>query len=306
MNGASVYSSVQSTFNVRDQVTNVTEYAGAVGSGGATQQTTMSYDGYGQLWKRKRPQESGDTIFTYNANGQVLSSTDARGATGTLTYNSRGLMTQALYTKPVGSDIADTPTVTFLYDAAGNRTEMDDGPGKVNYYYDTQSRMTHETRTFDTLTGQSFQLQYEYNLSGQVTKITDSTNAYINYAYDKTGRKTAITGSSFGGVTNYATGIAYRAWNPPKAASYGSGFAASAKYNARYQVKEFDIPGVIGGTYSYNLDGQLNTFVPSTPQSSDYDFRMGRTYTYDSIGRLNGSSASGGGLFPYAYNPTYV
>jgi YD repeat-containing protein len=303
MNGASVYSSAQTTFNVRDQVTNLTEYAGAVGSGGASQETVMTYDGYGRLWTRKRPQETTATTYSYYANDQIMAATDARGATGTLTYNARGLLTQAIYSVPAG--VAATPTVTFQYDAAGNRTVMDDGPGQVTYNYDTLSRITNETRTLDSLPGQSFQLQYEYNLSGQVTKLTDPTNAYINYAYDKTGRTTGITGSAFGGVTQYATGIAYRAWNGPKTASYGSGFAATVKYTPRLQVKEFDLPGVIGGTYTYNLDGQLNTFTPSTPQSSDYDWRMGRTFTYDAIGRMSGSAASGGGNFPFAYNPTY-
>jgi YD repeat-containing protein len=304
MNGASVYSSAQTTFNVRDQVTNLTEYAGAVGSGGASQETVMTYDGYGRLWTRKRPQETTATTYSYYDNDQIMAATDARGATGTLTYNARGLMTQATYSVPAG--VAATPTVTFQYDAAGNRTVMDDGPGQVNYIYDTLSRITQETRTFDELPGQSFALQYEYNLSGQVTKLTDPTNAYINYTYDKTGRTTAITGSSFGGVTQYATGITYRAWNVPKAASYGSGFTGSAKYTPRLQVKEFDIPGVIGGTYNYNLDGQINTFTPSTPQSSDYDWRMSRSFTYDAIGRMISSQAAGGSsLFPFAYNPTY-
>ena len=51
-----------------------------------------------------------------------------------------------------------------------------------------------------------------------------------------------------------------------------------------------------------HTDGQLNTFTPSTPLSNQYDYRMGRSFSYDPLGRMNASSATG---FPYAYNPTY-
>ena len=264
-NGSSVYSSAQNSFNGRDQVINTTEYAGAVGSA-TSQSTLLTYDGYGRLQTRKRPQETSPTTYSYNNNNQVVSSIDARGASGTLVYNLRGLMTQASYTVPSG--VATTPTVNFQYDAAGNRTQMDDGPGLVTYQYNSLSQLTQETRTFDMISGQIFPISYEYNLGGQIKKITDHTNVSINYAYDKTGRTTDITGSSFAGITNYATGKTYRAWGVPKAVSYGSGFNGSAKYNGRLQVTQFDIPTVIGGTYSYNLDGQLNTFTPSTPLSN--------------------------------------
>jgi YD repeat-containing protein len=106
------------------------------------------------------------------------------------------------------------------------------------------------------------------------------------------------------GVTSYASGIQYRAWGAPKAVSYGSGFSASAKYNVRMQVSEFDIPGVIGGTYTYNDDRQLSTFVASTTaQPTQYDTRMNRTFGYDQFGRLNSSVAGGSGFYA-TYNPT--
>ena len=43
------------------------------------------------------------------------------------------------------------------------------------------------------------------------------------------------------------------------------------------QVSQFDIPGVIWGTISYNLDGQLSTFVAATLLSNQYVSVMGNT-----------------------------
>jgi len=47
LGGGSVYSTTVNTYNVRDQVTLVRQWAGAENGGGAYQDTTMSYDG---LW----------------------------------------------------------------------------------------------------------------------------------------------------------------------------------------------------------------------------------------------------------------
>jgi YD repeat-containing protein len=297
-----VYSSRVPVYNVRDQVETMTEYAGAPGSGGASQATLMTYDGFGRLASRKRPQENAPTTYAYYQNDKLYSGTDARGAVGTLSYNNRNLLTQASYSVPSG--VAATPDVTFQYNENGQRTLMDDGPGQVSYEYNTLGQLFRETRSYDAITSRNFPLEYEYSLSGQMKKVTDPYNDSISYALDKTGRVTGITGSPYGGVTNYATGIAYRAWDAPKAVSFGSGFSASAKYTARLQVREFDIPTVIGGTYQYNPDGSLNTFVAETPQSNEYDRYMDRAFSYDEHGRMSSTTSSGGlpYLFTYEYD----
>jgi YD repeat-containing protein len=296
-----IYSTVTNTYNVRDQITNIEEKDETTG---VSQQTMMSYDGHGRLRTRKRPQEDGPTTFDYYNDDRLMHSKDARNAEGSLSYNARGLLTAATYVTPNG--VAPTSSVTFQYDASGMRTVMDDGPGQVTYQYDSQNRLTGETRAFDAIAGKVFTLSYGYNLSGQLTAITypatGAASDTINYTRDKAGRITAITGTPYGGVTSYVSGIQYRAWGAPKAASYGSGFSASAKYTARMQVSEFDIPGVIGGTYTYNDDGQLSAFVASTPQYSQYDRRMDRTFGYDEFGRMN-SSVAGGYGFVATYSP---
>ncbi|MEK7829576.1 MAG: hypothetical protein AAB401_00740, partial [Acidobacteriota bacterium] len=165
------YSSAVTAYDVRNLATSVTEYAGAVGSGGATQQTVMTYDGHGRLKTRKRPQEDAATTFDYYANDQLQHSKDARNAEGTLTYNNRGLMTSATYINP--GNVAPTSSVTFQYDSSGMRTEMDDGPGKVTYQYSSLNRLNSETRTFDAIANKTFTLTYGYNLAGQLNTLTD-------------------------------------------------------------------------------------------------------------------------------------
>jgi YD repeat-containing protein len=83
--------------------------------------------------------------------------------------------------------VAATPNVSFAYDAAGNRTSMTDGLGSVSYSYDQLSRLTAETRT---LSGMSFVLNYQYNLAGELTSISNQWGAQVGYNYDKVGRPT--------------------------------------------------------------------------------------------------------------------
>ena len=103
--------------------------------------------------------------------------TDPRGATATYTYNARHLLTNITYAKPPASQAqteaipAIAPTA-FDYDAAGNRSWMTDKLGRVDYTYDTWSRLKTETRKFDDISGPTFQLSYDYNLTGGITSLT--------------------------------------------------------------------------------------------------------------------------------------
>lgn len=150
----------------------------------------MTYDGHGRLSTRKLPIElstAPPTTYLYNVDDTVQKVTDPREASSTYTYNARHLVTNIVYARPTGSSlneieaIPDVPPVAFGYDSARNRILMTDGLGGVDYVYDTWSRLTSETRTFNDFPGSTFPLTYEYHLSGGLKKLTDPDRAYINY-----------------------------------------------------------------------------------------------------------------------------
>src|SRR5205823_3733794 len=143
----------------------------------------------------------------------------------------------------------------------------------TSYQYNQLSRLTSETRTFTNVG--SFILSYGYNLAGELTSITDPAGAIVNYSYDKTGRMSDVTGSSFAGVTSYATNMQYRAWGAIKSASFGNTLTESASYNSRLQATHLEVPGVISKNYQYDGDGRLH-------YSADLiDNRFDRSYSYD-------------------------
>jgi YD repeat-containing protein len=295
-----VYASTTTAYNTRDQVISVKQYKGD-GDGVSCptetcQEATMSYDGHGRLAARRLPQEDGNTTYTYFANDLLQSSTDARGANGTFIYNDRGLMTDANYAG--GSGVATTPNVSFDYDELGNLLWMDDGPGRVDYNYNTLGRLMSESRQFDAIPGMTFQLSYDYNLAGGLKQVTDPRGDVIHYGHDSGGRLTSVTGSSFAGVTNYATGFQYRAWGQPKYLDYGDSFHADIGYNARMSVNSFNIPGVLGANYTLNEDGRIRSV------DSLIDSRLNRGFSWDHMGRIIGSGAGAPGN-PNQFSQSY-
>jgi YD repeat-containing protein len=310
----SVYATTAQTFNTRDQVPLVRQFAGLAPTDpqdlscptGTCQQTTMSYDGFGRLQTQHRPEQQGDpnnsaatdhTTWTYNADDTVHRITDARGAYAAYLYNSRHLTTSITYGTLPGvpttgpSAVAPAAPVTFTYDAGGNRMAMIDGQGSTSYAYDQLSRLTTETRHVNELadlpTGGDYTFTYEYNLAGALSRVTDPFGAQVGYSRDAAGRISAVTGAGYGNTTLYASDFQYRAWGALKRLAYPDGRALDVSYNARLQARSFVLASAgptnqatVSMTYEYNADGRLRY------ARDVLDGRFDRSYGYDHAGRL--------------------
>src|SRR5262249_39132310 len=105
--GGSVYSATVNSYNARDQVMQVRQYAGAEGNG-TYQDTTLPYDGYGRLKTKHVPEQSTgtSTTYAYNNDDTMHSVTDARGAATIYSYNNRHMVSGISYSVPQGSSIA--------------------------------------------------------------------------------------------------------------------------------------------------------------------------------------------------------
>ncbi|MBX3292147.1 MAG: RHS repeat protein [Acidobacteria bacterium] len=221
-------------------------------------------------------------------------------------YNNRGLVTGITWN--VGSTgVTGTAAVGFDYDNLGNRTEMTDGLGTQTYEYDELSRLTAETRSFtDTLVNaplpdNSFRLEYTYHLAGQLKSLKDPYGQQINYANDRTGRLSTVTGSSFGGVTSYAYDPAYRAWGGLKHLKFGSANQITIDYNDRlapmsFVANQISAPTnkLFDKTYDYFADGRISLIDENISLLDKFD----RSFSYDHLGRVkdakSGIEAHGG------------
>ncbi len=165
--------------------------------------------------------------------------------------------------------------------SAENQAFRIDGVGTQAYSYDQLSRLTSETRTF-TGVG-SFTVGYDYNLAGELKRLTDAANSTTNYSFDATGRLNGVTGSDnlVGGVAVYASNFSYRAFGGLKTMTDGSSHTSTLLYNSRQQPTHFDLSGgVTAQNYDCYNDGRVSVVHNTTDANFD------RSYSYDHTGRL--------------------
>jgi YD repeat-containing protein len=311
--GASVYKTTTATYNALDQATRIFAQDEASGAG---QETLMNYDGYGRLWKSKAPDQSNPTVRAYNADGTTQSVTDARGVITNFAYNARHLVTGVSYDrhgmtsvsteKANGTsgttDIADTPTVIYQYDAAGNRTSMataNGAGGSCTYAYNPLSQMTSESRLLPGLTG-TYMLSYDYTIGGQLKSVTDqAAGTSFTNDYDAAGQITGVSGTGFEtATTQFTSGMKYRAWGALKAMAYGNGTSLALSYDQRGLLKHYGVDGVTqdgqygamahGSDFDYYDDGRVKYASDLFTDAQPFDnYKLhDRAYSYDHVGRL--------------------
>jgi YD repeat-containing protein len=313
--GGSVYSTTINTYNALDQVTRVRQHQGTDTST-TYQDTTATFDGYGRLKTKHVPEQQVDTndaastdhtTWDYNTDDTIQKVTDARGASVTYSYNSRHLVTGITYNAPTvnfpGSLIPIPPTVNFDYDAARNRAWMNEGgQRRVTYHYDALSRMDWEDRQFPDLTG-TFRLSYEYNLTGQVKKVTDQTSGTsFTTSFDSIGRISGVSGVGYLGSTpTFISSLGYRASGAAKTIAYGNNTNATINYDNRLRVSAYNVTGVnipwtvppmsvpIAASFQYHADGGLKFAQDQGSTNSIRD----RAYQYDQAVRLTEAYSGG-------------
>ncbi len=307
----SVYSTNTVQFNGRDQALSATQ---TEQSTSVSQVTSMTYDGHGRLNTQHRPEQNSGTATTYNYNtdDSISNVTDARGATVTYSYNNQKLPVFVQYSVPQGSSVEIPSNVVFTHDALGNRTQMTDETGTVDYQYNQLSQLTSETKHFTGLTN-GFTLAYSYALSGQLKSITNPDGTIVSYATDRIGRLTAVNGQGFehrvvtwqsGGTPTYTTyninqiahSIQYRAWGAIKHGEFQDGRQYDITYNNKLLPYEYVMPDKMSKRYSYYADGNL-TFARDL-----LDNRNDRSFSFDQVGRM---TKNFGGYIGRGEQPNY-
>jgi RHS repeat-associated protein len=287
-----------------------------------TSKTTYGYDNNDNLTSRT---DANSHIWTYTPDdaNRLQSVTSPAGAAWGFSYWPNGLV--HVKTLPSGSITYDydalnrlsgltysnaptTPNVTFSFDANGNRTQMTDGSGTVNYVYGDENRLSTATRGSDVFS-------YTYYAGGQLKQVTYPDNASVGYQYDGDERLCsvtigAITTSCTTALTN-TTKYAYDKANDliTKTFPAANGYVATMTYdNADRMTKVVNKKGntTLSSFNLGTLDGVGNppslTKILGGTTTTTY-------YTYDPYDRLTGAcnklNCTGSGLtgLGYTYDP---
>ena len=173
-------------------------------------QTGYSFDSLGEVVTETRPDTSVDpsgmtTTYTYDDDGNVLTSEDANGVTTTNTYTPLDQLSGVSYSGSAAH------SVSYVYDTNGNRTSMVDGTGTSTYAYDAFNELTSDEN------GASKTVSYSYDSLGDQTSITYPLGAgatwantdTVSYTYDAASELLSVTDFNGNTVaeTNTADGL---------------------------------------------------------------------------------------------------
>lgn len=247
------------------------------------------------------PDNNGWTIgFTYDDNGNVLTSRDANNVVITNTYDAMN--------RPLTRSYSDgTPTVTYTYDdtqvpySKGRLTKIASSVSEARYTeYDLAGRLvTSEQRT----DGEVYPSEYKYNLSGSLIEQTYPSGRVVKHVLDSNGDISMIQSkkNADAGYWNYAKHFEYTASGVIKHLQLGNGLWESAEMNSRNQVLHLRMGnsptdgGLMHLTYEYgefdtggNVDVTKNAgnIAKQTITFNGLANPFVQSYKYDSLDRI--------------------
>ena len=202
--------------------------------------STFTYDGLNRQIREADPLGHA-TAYGYDAAGNRVSLADAEGFTTTFVYDALNRLTRIDYPDPDAD-------VTFTYDAAGFRTEMQDGVGTTAWTYDDLYRTTAVTDPFGDTVG------YSYDAVGNRTQLTYPDGRSVSYAYDPANRMVQVTD-----------------WDS---------LVTAYSYDPANRLTQTSLPNGVISNYTYDDAGRLLDLTHATMAETLSSF----TYTYDSVG----------------------
>ncbi|MBI5634638.1 MAG: DUF1566 domain-containing protein [Nitrospirae bacterium] len=267
-----------------------TQYPGPLGSSTVVPQ----YSNTGNLMNKPasiKDRNDKSTSFTYDANGNIASATNALSQTTTNTYDQNNNLRTV--TDALGH------TTTYNYDASLIKLLSVVKPlgGTTTYDYYANGRVMTVTET--ATTGGSHVLTYTYDVNGNPLSISDNvTGAQVSFIYDNAGRMTKKT-DQLGKVTDYSYDANDNLIQITQATSNGAVTSTFNfdKNNRMTWVK--DPKGQTTGsktTYAYNTSNQMISVTDQVGKLYQY--------AYDAKGNLITVTDPNNDVISYSYNAT--
>ena len=228
--------------------------------------TTFTYDSQGDLISTTDP--LGGVTTEVWSNGLLQSTTDPLGRTTTYQYDSQRELVDQI--DPLGG------VTTYTYDSAGNQATVTDPLGRTTTsVYDGIRRIVEQT---DALGGTT---TTTYDAQGDVTSVTDPLGQTTQYLYDQRGNEIAQI-DAVGSPVQRATTYTYDALGRQISVTDPNDHTTTSTYDSVGNL--VSVTDALGGvtTYSYDLDNERVTTTDPLGRTT--------TYSYDSLGRRTGET----------------
>jgi RHS repeat-associated protein len=260
---------------------------------------------YGQL-------SGGSCIKGYDANGNLVAKTDARGIVMSYYYDALNRMTNKQSTGGTNVGI-----VNFLYTYDSTTTAVTNGIGRLVatangngeselYGYDAMGRTTSESVYLPSTPKAAATVSAIYDLAGDMTDLTYPDGRHITQVSDSAGRLSesklaAINGTAPASPQIYAQSITYLSDGTPAVLTLGDAVVQTATENNRLQLQSLAVSSPTNAhsgqvTYCYYAkcatsgtgnNGNILSIVDGLNAANT------QAFTYDSLNRINTFSLGG-------------
>ncbi len=283
----------------------------------SSQNRYFMYDALGRMLRVSQPEQEVNSSLnttgnpdnnswtggaTFDNNGNVLTSTNAKGTTITNTYDALNRALTRTY-----SD--GTPTVTNYYDGTGLPSVPDHSKGKLTRVsssvsdsrytaFDITGRLLEYKQITD---GQTYTSSYEYNLAGVLVEETYPSGRVVKNVLDNSGNLSIVQSkkNSSAGYWHYADSFTYNASGAVTKMQLGNGLWETSQFSSRMQPIQLALGVTPTDTSRWKVDyefGELQT--NGTVDAAKNDGNIGKTtltvpgtnfvqsYKYDPLNRL--------------------
>jgi RHS repeat-associated protein len=252
--------------------------------------TTIVRNGFGDVIQESSP-DRGETVYRYDAAGDLRSVTDGRGQEVVYTRDILGRVTGKApigYSDQEVSYDWDQPDTDSTW-RIGRLTRIRDASGVTAFGYDHRGNLINQRQKL-VGTADWVWLRYAYDLGDRVTRITYPSGRQVSYARDAKGRVAAVRTRANASVPTWitiASGMTYEPFGPIKAMSLGSGLRAvndwgdDGRLSMRRLYRISDGSNLSRLTYAYDADDNI------TRINDTLDAAKTQKFVYDEAGRVS-------------------
>lgn len=247
--------------------------------------------------------DMGPWAYTYDANGNLKTQTDARTYTITFDYDPLNRIIKKDY--PTGTDIQyyyDQPydQLCVEYNLIGRLSKVTDDSGEEKYCYNRSGKTGKTIKTVNPDPNTKYEIETEYDELGRVDSIRyPGTDHYVvYYLYD--------AGGNISEVPGFATYSGYNALGQPGTVTYDNEVTTTYSYyqpndhpewlNRLKSIQTGPSSNLQYLTYTYDPKGNIASITDSN------DGSRSQTFSYDHLDRLRFATSTAYGQIEYQYN----
>jgi RHS repeat-associated protein len=261
------------TWNSSGQLTQVTQ------TDTTTQSVPYSTNGQTRTW-----------TYTYDSYGSLLTVDGPLSGTGdtvTYTYDTSG------YLASVTNELSQITTISAVNGRGQPATVVDPGGITYNLTYDSEGRFT--SMTVDP-SGLAATTTIDYNVVGDIIKITRPSGAYLQYTYDDARRLTKIEDNSGGYIEFDRDNLGNATARRVKDSSGTLQLSQTASFDELGRLLHF--VSAASQTWTNSYDKTNNRISVTDPRSNVY------SWGFDSLNRLMSEADQNNGVVTLTRNGT--